>query len=408
MKSSPEQAAPAPPDPATFRAFMRLYDPALESVTTQMDRVESTVRAYNTAVMSMNADATDQAIDDMAAALDDLAAAVANWEYIETRLQSREPELEGRITQPLLFTVLGVGLAVYGTYSYVQELRQLNRDMSEARRERDEAETDTMAGMPGATERVASAKRKMLETGSEAIRTVTKQVVDQTLPGDAQTALGVWDAAGDALEGVKVFTATKACATAPNSSDCKLTRGKTDSQGRLVVPSSELAVVLSKPGKARVAVDMVDATTKGTIPVIREFIPIEIANPTIVAENDRGKYGNSVGGAGNTPGAGGTVSVSTGGKAGAGTGGKPSTNTGTGGKPSTQTSTTQPVNNTTLSGTFPGEPFNGMQITYTISGVGPSVAADSEGFTVSRNYSGPLGSGVLRVAGTASQRNGWG
>lgn len=57
---------------------------------------------------------------------------------------------------------------------------------------------------------------------------------------------------------------------------------------------------------------------------------------------------------------------------------------------------------------FPKEPFNGMQITYNISGASISGSTDSEGFTTSRTLSGTLGSGPLHVSGSAKMGNGFG
>ena len=59
-------------------------------------------------------------------------------------------------------------------------------------------------------------------------------------------------------------------------------------------------------------------------------------------------------------------------------------------------------------GTFPAEPFNGMQISYSISGASVTDTQDSEGFTVSRTLKGNLGGGNLAVSGSAKMGNGYG
>jgi hypothetical protein len=59
-------------------------------------------------------------------------------------------------------------------------------------------------------------------------------------------------------------------------------------------------------------------------------------------------------------------------------------------------------------GTFPASPFNGMSITYSISGATITESKDSEGFTVSRALKGTLGSGQLTLSGTVSQASGYG
>lgn len=50
---------------------------------------------------------------------------------------------------------------------------------------------------------------------------------------------------------------------------------------------------------------------------------------------------------------------------------------------------------------FPaGDPFNGLKITYNVSGATLSAPEDSGSFTISRNYGGVLGSGALTISGT--------
>jgi len=80
------------------------------------------------------------------------------------------------------------------------------------------------------------------------------------------------------------------------------------------------------------------------------------------------------------------------------------------GEDKTQTPTTQASSpGGSTSGTFPGEPFNGMQVTYTISGASITKEEDSEGFTWSRNITGKLASsGSLTVSGSAKMGNGYG
>lgn len=64
-------------------------------------------------------------------------------------------------------------------------------------------------------------------------------------------------------------------------------------------------------------------------------------------------------------------------------------------------------NAVSLTGTFPTEPFNGMQIDYQVTGVASGTPTDTEGFTTSRSFEGGLGSGSLRVVGAARMGNGY-
>ena len=51
-------------------------------------------------------------------------------------------------------------------------------------------------------------------------------------------------------------------------------------------------------------------------------------------------------------------------------------------------------------GTFPAQPFNGMQITYTVSGANVTGSVDKPDFTTTRTLSGTLGTGTLTVSGS--------
>ena len=59
------------------------------------------------------------------------------------------------------------------------------------------------------------------------------------------------------------------------------------------------------------------------------------------------------------------------------------------------------------SGTFPDEPFNGMQIDYSISGASIISSTDNLGFTTERKFQGTLGSGELRISGKARMGSGY-
>lgn len=60
-------------------------------------------------------------------------------------------------------------------------------------------------------------------------------------------------------------------------------------------------------------------------------------------------------------------------------------------------------------GTFPASPFNGLQISYDVSGGTLGAATDKEGFTMSRVHdTGTLRPGMLTISGSARAANGWG
>ncbi len=57
--------------------------------------------------------------------------------------------------------------------------------------------------------------------------------------------------------------------------------------------------------------------------------------------------------------------------------------------------------------TFPGEPFNGLQITYSVSGASLEAPHDEPGFTWVRTMNGTLTGDTLTVTGTVSAKNGY-
>ena len=58
--------------------------------------------------------------------------------------------------------------------------------------------------------------------------------------------------------------------------------------------------------------------------------------------------------------------------------------------------------------TFPGEPFNGLQIEYSVSGADLGPPEDEQGFTWSRKHDGSLTGRKLVVSGVAHASSGWG
>ena len=57
---------------------------------------------------------------------------------------------------------------------------------------------------------------------------------------------------------------------------------------------------------------------------------------------------------------------------------------------------------------FPAEPFNGLQVSYSVSGATLGTPVDSGGFTNSRTIKGTLDGNELTVSGVATATNGWG
>jgi hypothetical protein len=57
---------------------------------------------------------------------------------------------------------------------------------------------------------------------------------------------------------------------------------------------------------------------------------------------------------------------------------------------------------------FPGAPFNGLQVSYSVAGATLGAPKDSEGFTLSRSVMGTLTGDELTVSGVATAMYGWG
>jgi len=57
--------------------------------------------------------------------------------------------------------------------------------------------------------------------------------------------------------------------------------------------------------------------------------------------------------------------------------------------------------------TYPASPYNGLQLTYQISGVRITSTTEDDNWTRTLTFKGELGTGVLRVAGLARRTGGW-
>jgi S-layer protein (TIGR01567 family) len=66
------------------------------------------------------------------------------------------------------------------------------------------------------------------------------------------------------------------------------------------------------------------------------------------------------------------------------------------------------INPISMGEVFPSDPFNGLQVSYTISGATLDTPEDAEGFTFLRSIKGVLESDELTVSGVAKATNGWG
>jgi len=77
-----------------------------------------------------------------------------------------------------------------------------------------------------------------------------------------------------------------------------------------------------------------------------------------------------------------------------------------GGQPGVKTSGDN--SQSSLGDLFPSEPFNGLQLSYSVSGAALNRPEDSEGFTQRRSIKGTIEGNELTVSGLAMAKNGWG
>ncbi|MEI7554074.1 hypothetical protein [Candidatus Chlorohelix sp.] len=69
---------------------------------------------------------------------------------------------------------------------------------------------------------------------------------------------------------------------------------------------------------------------------------------------------------------------------------------------------TLPTEALAAGGTFPAEPFNGLQVNYSVSGARLTSPIDSYSFTNGRDYRGVLTESTLKISGSVSATSGWG
>jgi hypothetical protein len=282
-------------DLESYRKALADYDQAVEEVVGGTVAIGDAVASLQTALAADDTPAVDASASGLSSGTNRLLEGLTTLEELENRLQGvGDVPPEGMITKKLVF-IIGVGLAIYGTYTFGKKMKSLSDEMSKARQERDEAADRVMQGDPQGEQDLKNAKQKMNEIGSEAATELASKVTTDLAmtpinPGNAGGMI-LKNMAGNLLQdGIKVITATKDCATDPSSGGCKISVQKTNANGKVKVPAGEQSILVSTKGKARVAVAEVTVPEGGDVEVKRELIPVEDATPENVGANDRGEY----------------------------------------------------------------------------------------------------------------------
>lgn len=116
----------------SFESALRSYDATLEQVSTSFVKtVDATYRLDAALRVDSTAD-VDAALDDLALGTSALLSATVAWERLEQSIQGTPLAEEGRITQPLIF-IIGIGITIYGTYKFGQQMKEMSDELTEQR-----------------------------------------------------------------------------------------------------------------------------------------------------------------------------------------------------------------------------------------------------------------------------------
>ena len=272
-----------------FSAAVESYDVKVEQTLTTFTNLAETIVAFD-AAMKAGQDA-DPIADQQLIAIGEFLASIRALEEVETNLQGDTSP--GRITQPVIAQVLGVGLIVLGLWAYGQECDSRSQRVSGHRSDRDVAIEGMGNADPDAIDAFSNAVDGMQSEGEDAVEDLGARVTTELVLGPIKpTSVGgviLKDRAGNKLKNrVKVLAATKACSNSPTSPECRIALQRTDAGGRVEVPAGKLSVLISLDGYVRMVANDVDVVAGTDTVIQRNLIPVADATPENVAANDAG------------------------------------------------------------------------------------------------------------------------
>ncbi|MDA3898542.1 MAG: hypothetical protein PF482_20575 [Desulfobacteraceae bacterium] len=286
---------------ADLQEHLTSFNTAMDWVAEDLPALMGTVDQLNTAIDADDGSAEKTLeigllVDSFALDAAILVIDVEAMDLAEAGIQEITNSETGLTSVIGIVTVVGVGLVIKGLYSFGQKMKGYSDDMSEARKDRDEAAEDVMNNVPGGLKKFNDSNKRMRDTGEDAIQElgtkVTTDLVLSPINPTSLTGVILADVAGNKLQdGLKVLSATKECEGGIDSPGCKIGVSKTDQADSAVVPDGDTTIVVGGGDTARTVIKE-EISPGSYTEVTIDPIPIKEATPQKIADSDNAVTGD--------------------------------------------------------------------------------------------------------------------
>lgn len=251
-------------DRARLEDNLTTFNTAATWVTEDMAALYKTMGQLNTAIETDDAspEKTEEVgglVDQFSYDVEALMASIETLDQAEASIQEIAGAETG-VTSIAVSAAIGIGLTIYGLYSFGSKMKELSDDMTEDRKERDKAAVGVMNDEEGALEEFEQKKKDMGDTGRKAAEEFTTKVASDIIltPVNPSSTTGVVikHVAGNKLQdGLKVISATEECKDDYDSPGCKIGVDVTDDEDSAAAPAGNTTVVITGDNLTRTVVE---------------------------------------------------------------------------------------------------------------------------------------------------------
>ncbi len=249
---------------ASLEENLTTFNTAATWITQDMAALYKTIGALNTAIETddPSPEKTEELgglVNQFRADTDALMASIETMDLAEAAVQEAIGTETG-VTSIAVSTVIGVGLTIYGLYSFGSKMKEYSDDMTEDRKERDEAADGVMNNEDGALEEFEQKNKDMGDTGRKAAEEVITKVASDIIltPVNPSSTTGVIikHVTGNKLQdGLKVISTTEECKDGYDSPGCKIGVDVTDDEDSAAAPAGKTTVVITGDDLTRTVVE---------------------------------------------------------------------------------------------------------------------------------------------------------
>ncbi|HMA84511.1 MAG TPA: hypothetical protein VKN73_02330, partial [Desulfosalsimonadaceae bacterium] len=279
---------------ASLEENLTTFNTAATWVTEDMAALYKTIGELNTAIETDDAspEKTEEVgglVDQFGYDADALMASIETMDQAEAEIQEAIGTETG-VTSIAVSTAIGVGLTIYGLYSFGSKMKEYSDDMTEHRKERDEAADGVMNNEDGALEKFEQKNKDMGDTGRKAAEEVTTKIASDIMltPVNPSSTTGVIikHIAGNKLQdGLKVISTTEECKDGYDSPGCKIGVDVTDDEDSAAAPAGNTTVVITGDGLTR-TVDEKNITEDTYEEITFDPLPIADAADEMLPSDD--------------------------------------------------------------------------------------------------------------------------